>query len=151
MNQELVWNFEYTVAHVSDYISEYMIFNLFKPEDIKNILKAATLTPDEFIDLMRQSVPTVKASDLYKYTRNTRISISNLEEVIRVLKTIQKYMKLRYIDAIINIFCQTNEEITSSKAKISNLENQIEKLKSELNKLLNSERVYIYEITNFTK
>ena len=88
-------------------------------------MKFSHLTTKDFIDLLKQSDPTIKASELYKCTRNANISIQNFEEVVSILKSIKKYMKLGILDSVIDFLMQTQNEIPNSTKKIQQLQTDL--------------------------
>ncbi|EAX84670.1 hypothetical protein TVAG_017290 [Trichomonas vaginalis G3] len=83
-------------------------------------MKLTTLTTNDFITVMDQSRSSIKAKELYMCTRNANISVQNFEDIVSILKSLQKYMKLRILDGVINFLIQTHKEISSSSEKIQN-------------------------------
>ncbi|EAY04824.1 hypothetical protein TVAG_226370 [Trichomonas vaginalis G3] len=65
MSQGSIQNYEYIATHISDYIKEGNFFDAFKIEDIKKIMKISNITATDFIALLKQSHPTIKANELY--------------------------------------------------------------------------------------
>lgn len=133
MSQGIIHNFEYIAAHVSDYIDENKLFDVFEINDIKEILKKSNLTSKDFISLLKQSHHTIKSNQLYLCARNTKVTIQNFEEVIPILKSIRKYMKMSILDGVIDILNQTKNEIHGYTEKI-------EKLQTELNTMQNQKQ-----------
>ena len=71
-------NYEYIVAHISDYIQNENFFDTFNKEDIKQIMKYSTLTANQYVTLLKQSSTTIKAKELYVCTRNANVTIQNV-------------------------------------------------------------------------
>ena len=118
MSQGFIFNYEYIAAHIKDYIDADKLFSTFETNDIKKIMKFTTLTTNDFITVMDQSRSSIKAKELYMCTRNANISVQNFEDIVSILKSLQKYMKLRILDGVINFLIQTHKEISSSSEKI---------------------------------
>ncbi|EAX86968.1 hypothetical protein TVAG_471120 [Trichomonas vaginalis G3] len=77
--------------------------------DIKAIMKHSRLTVDQFITLLKQSHSTINARKLYTCTRKANITIKNFEEVVKILKSVKRYMKFSIFDGIID-FLKHNEK-----------------------------------------
>ncbi|EAY20386.1 hypothetical protein TVAG_109980 [Trichomonas vaginalis G3] len=155
MSQGIIQNFEYIAAHICDYIKENNFFDVFEIEDIKKILKISNLTTNDFIALVQQSHQTIKANELYICIRNTNISIQNMEDVISVLKSLKKYMKLEMLNGVIDFLDhkeketsdqnEINEENARLRAEIDEDDNKQKEIISKIAELKNSddfERVY---------
>ena len=102
MSQGFIFNYEYIAAHIKDYIDADKLFSTFETNDIKKIMKFTTLTTNDFITVIKQSRSSIKANELYICTRNANISVQNFEDIVSILKSLQKYMKLRILDGVIN-------------------------------------------------
>ncbi|EAY08168.1 ankyrin repeat protein, putative [Trichomonas vaginalis G3] len=82
-------------------------------KDIKTIMKYSRLTADQYVTLLKQSLSTINAKELYTCTRKAKVTIKNFEEVVLVLKSVKKYMKFSIFDGIID-FLKHNEEVLNS-------------------------------------
>ncbi|EAY13708.1 hypothetical protein TVAG_371820 [Trichomonas vaginalis G3] len=113
-------------------------------------MKFTTLTTNDFITVIKQSRSSIKANELYICTRNANISVQNFEDIVSILKSLQKYMKLRILDGVINFLLQTHKEISASSEIIQNsqseesFQNQPPKSDKEI-ELLNSQLSQINE------
>ena len=107
-------NYEYIANHITDFIEENTLFDIFESRDIKHIMKYAYLTSNEFINLIKQSHSTIDTDILITCTKNTSISIKDSNEAIKLLKSARKYMKLRLFDELIDILNQKDEELALS-------------------------------------
>ncbi|EAX95928.1 hypothetical protein TVAG_360890 [Trichomonas vaginalis G3] len=134
MSEGLVQNFEYIAAHIKDYIDEDKLFSTFETDDIKEILKYATLNANDFNTLMKQSHSTIKANKLYVCARDTKVSIQNYEDVVSVLKSVKKYMKIRILNGVINFLKQTQKENSDSAAKIQQLQTELSTVQNQKQK-----------------
>ncbi|EAY20666.1 ankyrin repeat protein, putative [Trichomonas vaginalis G3] len=155
MSQSLVQNFEYTAAHIKDYIDDDKLFTTFEVQDIRKIMKFANLTTNDFNTLLKQSKSIVKANDLYMCIRYANVSIRNHEEVINLLKTAKKYLKLTFLDGTIDFLIQSQtvesyytEKIQILQAELKTIHEQkqksnkeIESLQSQLNQIMTEEKV----------
>ncbi|EAX92886.1 hypothetical protein TVAG_467330 [Trichomonas vaginalis G3] len=110
-------NYESIAAHIKDYIDGDKFFNTFETQDIEKILKISQLSANDFITLLKQSRSTINANKLYECTRATNVSVQNLEEVVAILKSVKKYMKLRIFDGIIDVLIQIQNDISDSTEK----------------------------------
>lgn len=90
---DFVQNFDYISADITDYISENNIFDIVEVKEIKQFLKNAILTSDDYITSPKQSYPTLQAYKFYALSRDAAVSVKNLEMAISVLNTIKKYKK----------------------------------------------------------
>ncbi|EAY19110.1 hypothetical protein TVAG_190010 [Trichomonas vaginalis G3] len=131
MSSELVQDFEYAAAHIKDYFEDNKLFDTFEAEDIRKILEIANLTLEDFTTLLKQSKHSIKASKLYNCARNAKVSVNNFEEAISILKLIQKYMKMKVLNRAIDIFKQTEKDISESKEKIQKLQSELDSLKNK--------------------
>ena len=118
MNQDINQNFEYIAAHISDYIANENLFDIFWIEDIKTIMKYSKLTSEQYITLLKQSRSTINAKELYICTRKANVTIQNYEEVISILQSIKQYMKFNIIDSIIDFLIHKDKEMRDSKEEI---------------------------------
>lgn len=100
---------DYIAAHIKDFIIEGKLFTAYKEEDITLILKSAKLSSDDYITLLEQSTSIMDASKLYELTRNTVVSVNSIGDVLSILKTVRKCMKLGLLDTIIDILTQQND------------------------------------------
>ncbi|EAY00951.1 hypothetical protein TVAG_493240 [Trichomonas vaginalis G3] len=119
---QLIQNFEYIAAHIKDYIDENKLFSTFEIQDIKKIMKFTTLTTNDFITLMIQSQSEINANELYTSTRKANVSIQNYEEVVSILKSLNKYMKLGILGGVVDFLIQFQKDISDSDIKIQNLQ-----------------------------
>ncbi|EAY09164.1 hypothetical protein TVAG_363790 [Trichomonas vaginalis G3] len=103
MSRRSVLNHEYIGSHIKDYIEADNLFSTFEVKDIESIMKFANLTPDEFNSLLAQSRSVISERKLYACTRNANILISNLQDAISTLKSVQKYMNMRIFEGIIGV------------------------------------------------
>ena len=71
-------NYEYIGAHISDYIDNETLFDIFDIGDIKTIMKYSKLTVDQYITLLKQSSSTINTKELYTCTRNANVTIQNV-------------------------------------------------------------------------
>ena len=134
MDQDIIQNYEYIAAHISDYIKEGNFFDVFEVEDIKKILKNSNLTTNDFITLLKQSHHAIKTNKLYTCARNANVSIQSFEDVILTLKSIKKYMKLGILNSIIDFLNQKSKEMFDSTEKIQKHQtetNEIQKPKND--------------------
>ncbi|EAX97508.1 hypothetical protein TVAG_429440 [Trichomonas vaginalis G3] len=134
MSHKLIQNYEYIAAHINDYIQEEKLFDVFELKDLKKILSLANLTSEDFITLLKQSKSTLDENELYKCTRNTKVSIRNYQEVISTLKSVRKYMNFTMLDGIIGFLDETDKIISESTVKIQKLQaelNSIQKAKQK--------------------
>ena len=150
MSQALIQNFEYTAAHIKDFIDEDKLFSTFEIEDITQIMKFANLTTNDFISILKQSQFTVKANKLYMCIRSANVSIQNYEDAIKILKSSKKYLKLTFLDGVIdflmhsqNVPCDYTEKIQTIQIELSTIQNQkqqsekeLESLKLQLNQII---------------
>ncbi|EAY22329.1 hypothetical protein TVAG_378080 [Trichomonas vaginalis G3] len=121
-------------AHIKDYIQEGKLFDIFELKDLKEILKLANLTSEDFITLLKQSESTLDGNKLYKCARSTNVSIRNYQEVISTLKSVRKYMNFTMLDGIIGFLDETDKIISESTVKIQKLQaelNSIQKAKQK--------------------
>ncbi|EAY04285.1 hypothetical protein TVAG_390550 [Trichomonas vaginalis G3] len=134
MSQGLIHNFKYIAEHIKEYIEENKLFSTFEVDDLKEIMKNATLTTNDCISLMTQSQHTIKANKLYICARNANVSIHNYEEVVSVLKSIKKYMKLRILDGVVDFLIQTQKENSDSAAEIQQLQTELTTIQNQKQK-----------------
>lgn len=109
MNQGLILNYEYIAAHINDFINNGTVGNIFETRDIKLALKSAILTPDDFENLLKQINNTNSTKELYSCTRNASIYINNFQDIISTLRAVENFMKLRFLDIIIDFLNQTEK------------------------------------------
>ncbi|EAY04753.1 hypothetical protein TVAG_288950 [Trichomonas vaginalis G3] len=139
MSQGLVQNYTYIAAHFKEYIDEDKALDIFELEDIGKILNEAMLSPNDFNKLLQQLSSKFSAIQIYKYTRNATIPINSLQDSISTLKSIQKYMKLRLIDGVI-------DHMNYIQNEMSNYTKKLEKFQSELNMVQTQNQNYEKEI-----
>ena len=73
MSDKLIPDYEYMAANINDYIQEGNLFEIFELKDLKQILKLANLTSEDFITLLKQSKSTLDENKLYECARNTKV------------------------------------------------------------------------------
>ncbi|EAX90254.1 ankyrin repeat protein, putative [Trichomonas vaginalis G3] len=134
---ELVQNYDYIAANIKDYIEDDKLVSIFELDDVKIILEGANLASNDFITLMDQYSSRITTQELYKTLRNANVSIEDDQEVISTLVALKKYMKLGALDGIINYLNQKPKEVADSSKRISELENSISRIQTELNDIRN--------------
>ncbi|EAY23558.1 histone-lysine N-methyltransferase, H3 lysine-9 specific, putative [Trichomonas vaginalis G3] len=118
-------------------------------------MKFTNLTTNDFITLLKQSQSIVKANELYTCIRNANVSIQNYEDVINILKSSKKYLKLAFLDGIIDFLIQSTKEQSDYTKKIQTLQAElktIQELKQKSDKQvesLNSQLNQIYNDANY--
>ena len=142
MSQSLIQDFEYIAAHIKDYIDDDKLFTTFEIEDIEKIMKFANLTTNDFITLLKQSQSVIKSNKLYIGIRNANVSIQNYEEVVNLLKYSKKYLKLTFLDGVIDFLIQMAKtqsdyakKIKSLQAELKTIQNQKQKSEKEIEPL----------------
>ncbi|EAY18172.1 hypothetical protein TVAG_122380 [Trichomonas vaginalis G3] len=124
-------NFEDIAAHVSDYIKNENFFDTFKIEDIKRIMKYSHLTTDQYVTLLKQSHSTISAKKLYLCTRDAKVTIQNLDEVVLILRAVKKYMKFKTFDSIIDALNQKEKEMSDFTQEIKQLQDKLKEFQNE--------------------
>lgn len=145
MGEALHQNFEYIAAHINDYINEDKLFTTFEIDDIEKIMKFTNFTTNDFITLLKQSHPTIKANKLFTSTRNAYVTIQNYEEVINILKSLKKYLKMRVLDGTIAFLIQAEREMPNSPERIQTLQTQLKAIQSDKQKVTQK-----YNLSNFS-
>ncbi|EAY06454.1 ankyrin repeat protein, putative [Trichomonas vaginalis G3] len=138
-------NFEDIAAHISNYIKNENFFDTFKIGDIKTIMKYSRLTADQYVTLLKQSHSTINAKELYVCTRNTKVTIQNLDEVVLILNSLKKYMKFNIFDGIIDVLKQNEKEMSDFTQEIKKLQ---DKLKAFPNETGNVTKDLTADVTN---
>ncbi|EAY18176.1 hypothetical protein TVAG_122420 [Trichomonas vaginalis G3] len=124
-------NFEVIAAHVSDYIKNENFFDTFEIEDIKRIMKYSHLTADQYVTLLKQSHSTISAKKLYLCTRDAKVTIQNLDEVVLILRAVKKYMKFKTFDSIIDVLNQKEKEMSDFTQEIKQLQDKLKEFQNE--------------------
>ena len=124
-------NFEIIAAHVSDYIKNENFFDTFEIEDIKRIMKYSHLTADQYVTLLKQSHSTISAKKLYLCTRDAKVTIQNLDEVVLILRAVKKYMKFKTFDSIIDALNQKEKEMSDFTQEIKQLQDKLKEFQNE--------------------
>ncbi|EAY22690.1 hypothetical protein TVAG_476190 [Trichomonas vaginalis G3] len=118
MSQSITPNYEYIAAHISDYIQNENLFNVFEMEDLRTIMKLSKLTATQFKTLLKQSSSTINARELYICTRKANVSVQNAEEAVSIMKSVKKYMKFNIFDGVIDVLNQKGQETQHSAITI---------------------------------
>ncbi|EAY09616.1 hypothetical protein TVAG_056600 [Trichomonas vaginalis G3] len=145
MSGGLEVNLEYMAAHISDFITDEYFFESFELEDIKNIMKNSNFNTNDFTFLIELSYHTIKAHKLYLCARKANVCVQNMEDVILILKSIRKNMKLRVLNSIID-YLDREKKSLGCQEKVQKLQSQI----TQLNEIYNQSLV-IPRITELKK
>ncbi|EAX94359.1 hypothetical protein TVAG_488980 [Trichomonas vaginalis G3] len=136
MSQELSINHQYIASHISDFIEDGKLFVVFDKQDILKIMEFGYFYYDEFINLLKQSSPTMDATDLYIYTRCANIYIDNCKDAVTFLKSLRRYLKMELFNDVIDILykCQTQGSSGETNSESQANDQEVQLLKSQIQK-----------------
>ncbi|EAY15558.1 hypothetical protein TVAG_495770 [Trichomonas vaginalis G3] len=83
-------------------------------------MKFATLSTNDYINMLKQAHSTVNAKILYFSTRNANVTTQNLGDVIELLKSVGEFMKMRILDGAIDLLIQLEKRLPTSAKQIQN-------------------------------
>ncbi|EAY11616.1 hypothetical protein TVAG_081880 [Trichomonas vaginalis G3] len=76
---------------------------------------------------MKQAHSALSANKTYICTRRANVSVQNMEEVISILHSIMKFMKLKFLEGVID-FLKNSE----NKAIVNSIPNQTQKSEQQI-------------------
>ncbi|EAX95942.1 ankyrin repeat protein, putative [Trichomonas vaginalis G3] len=125
MSRGLTQDFEYTAAHIMEYIEDDRFFDIFEPNDIAKIFKLAKLTLSEFNIVLDKVSRTGNANILFPYVLNTNVSVDTFQEVISILSSVKKYAHYKFLNGIIDNLLQTERYLSYNSKKIDQLQSDL--------------------------
>lgn len=146
MDNDLVLDQEYIVAHIKEYIYDNYLFHIFHPKDLEMIFNHINFAPNDYIDILGQLSTIENSVHLCALSLKANVSIETFQDVISILKSVRKCTSMKFLDSIIEYLCQLDIKMKDSsnyiqflQCRIKELESQVECInteKEEKNKLL---------------
>ncbi|EAY13438.1 ankyrin repeat protein, putative [Trichomonas vaginalis G3] len=136
MDSDLILNYEYIAANIQEFIDEGNLYDIFEEEDLKIISSYLNMTADEYDMFIERSSSTMTPKQLYKRSKYINVSINNNKDLITILQSVQKYMRLELFNNAIKYLSsiqeQTNQEFLSPKSQLNEKELKIAQLNEEV-------------------
>ncbi|EAY09601.1 hypothetical protein TVAG_056450 [Trichomonas vaginalis G3] len=136
MDTDITQNYQYIGSHIKDYISQDKLFTIFEEEDIKQFLKSAILSSDDYCTILQQGASEISKKDLFSYTHSANVTVKNFQDAVIVLKSMSKSMDLRVLDSVVDALSE-NDQKPSTQPVNKDFEESIAKLQSQLDELRN--------------
>ncbi|EAX89199.1 hypothetical protein TVAG_291240 [Trichomonas vaginalis G3] len=119
-------------THLKDYVSNNKLLMQFQKKDLESFFENTTFSSNDYITLLEQSSNTGYASTISELALKTNVEFNNYDEIISTLNTVNKCLKLKFFDSVINYINLSGTEINNLIARISYLETTIKKLLIEI-------------------
>ena len=146
MSGGLTVNFDYIANNIQSYIEQGNIYDILDENDIAEVLEKTNLTSNNFNDLLSQGKTKYNSSKMYGFVRKCNISVNSFEEVINVLKSYKRILKLKSSGNLIDYLNQYKTEFNTNSQEVTNLQNKIQDLETKIISLENENNKYKDEI-----
>ncbi|EAX96528.1 hypothetical protein TVAG_256680 [Trichomonas vaginalis G3] len=149
MTGDLTVDFDYIANNIQSYIDQENFFDILEKEDIPKVIEKTNLNSNAFKALLSQGKTKYNASKMYGFVRKCTISVNSLEELINVLKSYKKHLKLKSSGGLINYLEKYKADNITNSQEVSKLQNEIQNLKAKIMSLENEINQYKDETNRY--